>query len=253
MARNRKKNIGHSRRKKSLYEVMGKARLKSSYDKTLEQPRPEKADKDEPTIEPAVAVPERAVQWPRRPRIVQFNAGRIEISIPYQLAIAFLLGIILLVLLVFRLGQLKQSIADSATKPEKNNPGKLEGRKEPAGQGQNTDTNKKIPPNNGKDKVVESTGNNGIVIQTYQLKAHLVPVQQHFARFDIETEIIPIDNQWGLVTKARYEENPESPGTDGYLARQKIIELGAKYKAPPGYETFGAKSFETAYGMKFDD
>ncbi len=252
MARDRKKNVGHSRKKKSLYEVIGKTRLKSSYGKTLEQPRPEKADKDEPTTEPAVAVPERAAQWPRKPRIVQFNAGRIEISIPYQLAIAFLLFIILLALVVFRLGQLKERVGGSAVKIQKNNP-ELTGQKEVAGRGQTTDTNKKIPPNNEKAKVVESTGNNGIVIQTYQFRAHLVPVQEHFTRFDIETEIIPIDNQWGLVTKARYEEDPKKPGTDGYIAKQKIIELGAKYKAPQGYETFGAKSFETAYGMKFDD
>jgi len=251
MARNRK-NIGHHRKKKSLYEVIGKTQLKSSYGKTLEQPRPEKADKDEPTTEPSVAVPERAAQWPRRPRIVQFNAGRIEISIPYQLAIAFLLFIILLALVVFRLGQLKERVGGSAVKIQKNNP-ELTGQKEVAGQGQTTDKGEKTSPNGEKSESAKSTGNNGIVIQTYQLKAHLVPVQQHFTRFDIETEIIPIDNQWGLVTKARYEEDPKKPGTDGYLARQKIIELGAKYKAPQGYETFGAKSFETAYGMKFDD
>jgi hypothetical protein len=191
-----------------------------------------------------VAVPERAAQWPRRPRIVQFNAGRIEISIPYQLAIAFLLGIILLVLVVFRLGE---GVGESAAKKQKNNPDA------PAGQGQTTDTDEKISPGGEKVGPAELKGNNRIVIQTYPVRAHLVPVQQYFARFDIETEIIPIDNQWGLVTKAKYEEKPEREGTDGYLAKQKIIELGVKYKAPPGYETFGAKSFETAHGMKFDD
>ena len=256
MARNRKKNVGHGRKKKSLYEVIGEGRLKSRYGKTLEQPRPEKADKDEPTTEPAVAVPEKAAQWPRRPRIVQFNAGRIEISIPYQLAIAFLLFIILLVLVVFRLGQLKERVGGSAVKIQKNNP-ELTGQKEVAGQGQNTDTNKKIPPNNGKAKVVESKGNNRIVIQEYQVRAHLEPVQQYFAQLGIETEIIPIDNRWFLVTKAKYEENPKRPGTNGYLARQKIIELGAQYKAPQGFETFfgaaGSKPFHDAYGRKVDD
>jgi len=252
MVRNRKKNIGHSRRKKSLYEVIGKTRLKSSYGKTLEQPHPEKTDRDKPTTEPSMAVPERAAQWPRKPRIVQFNAGRIEISMPYQLAIAFLLFIILLVLVVFRLGQLKERVGGSAVKIQKNNL-ELTGQKEVAGRGQNTDKGEKISPGGEKVEAVKSKGNNRIVIQTYRLKAHLVPVQQHFARFGIETEIIPIDNQWLLVTKAKYEEKPERPGTDGYVAKQKIIELGAKYKAPPGYETFGAKSFETAYGMKFED
>lgn len=252
MARNRKKNVGHGRKKKSLYEVIGEGRLKSRYGKTLEQPRPEKADKDEPTTEPAVAVPERAAQWPRRPRIVQFNAGRIEISIPYQLAIAFLLFIILLVLVVFRLGQLKERVGGSAVKIQKNNP-ELTGQKEVAGQGQNTDKGEKMSPGGEKVKAVKSKGNNRIVIQEYQVRAHLEPVQQYFAQFDIETEIRRIGETYYLVTKAKYEEDPKRPGTDGYLAKQKIIGLGAKYKAPPGYETFGVKSFETAYGRKFDD
>lgn len=252
MARNRKKNIGHSRKKKSLYEVIGKTRLKSSYGKTLEQPHPEKTDRDKPTTEPSMAVPERAAQWPRKPRIVQFNAGRIEISMPYQLAIAFLLFIILLVVVVFRLG-INQGMADSAVKVQKNNPDAPPGRKKPAGQDQTTDTNEKMLVNGEKTELAESKGNNRIVIQTYRLRTHLEPVQQYFAQFGIETEIIPIDNQWFLVTKAKYEEDPKRPGTDGYVAKQNIIELGAKYKAPQGYEPFGAKSFETAYGMKFDD
>ena len=122
-----------------------------------------------------------------------------------------------------------------------------------AGQGQNTDTDEKMLVNGEKTELAESKGNNRIVIQEYQVRAHLEPVQQYFAQFGIETEIIPIDNQWFLVTKAKYEENPKRPGTDGYLAKQKIIEFGAQYKAPQGYETFAPHFFKDAYGMKFDD
>lgn len=252
MARNRKKNIGHSRRKKSLYEVMGEGRLKSRYSKRLEQPHPEKTDRDKPTTEPSMALPERATQWPRKPRIVQFNAGRIEISIPYQLAIAFLLFVILLVLVVFRLGQLKQSMADSAVKMQKNNSGRLLNQKNLAGQGQNTDTDEKMLVNGEKTELAESKSNNRIVIQEYQVRAHLEPVQQYFAQFDIETEIRKIGGTYYLVTREKYE-NPGRAGTDGYLAKQKIIEFGAQYKAPQGYETFAPNFFKDAYGMKFDD
>jgi hypothetical protein len=80
----------------------------------------------------------------------------------------------------------------------------------------------------------------------------LEPVKEHFAQFGIETEIKRIDEWYYLVTKDKYD-NPQKPGTDGYLARQRIIELGAQYKAPPGYETFGKEPFHDAYGMKFDD
>ncbi len=244
--------MARNRKKKSLYEVIGEGRLKSRYSKRLEQPRPEKADKDEPTPEPSVAVPERAAQWPRRPRIVQFNAGRIEMSMPYQIAIAFLLGIILLVLLVFRLGQYYQRIADSAVKIQKNNLDTPPGQKEPTGRGQITDKGEKISPGGEKVEAVKSKGNNRIVIQEYQIRAHLEPVQQYFARFDIETEIRRIGETYYLVTKEKYE-NPGREGTDGYVAKQKIIEYGAQYKAPPAYETFAPHFFKDAYGMKFDD
>jgi hypothetical protein len=57
------------------------------------------------------------------------------------------------------------------------------------------------------------------------------------------------------VTKNGYD-NPDKPGTDGYLAKQKIIELGAGYKPPTGYETFrradGTGPFNDAFGMKFE-
>ena len=90
------------------------------------------------------------------------------------------------------------------------------------------------------------------MIQTYQLRTHLEPVKQYFAQFGIETDIKKIGDWYYLVTKDKYE-NPEKSGTDGYFAKQKIIELGAEYKAPQGYETFGSKPFYDAYGQRFDD
>jgi hypothetical protein len=77
-------------------------------------------------------------------------------------------------------------------------------------------------------------------------------VKQFYTENGVETEIRKIGGMYYLVTTSKYE-NPEKQGTDGYLAKQKIIELGAKYKAPQGYETFGTKPFHDAYGMKFDD
>ena len=113
-----------------------------------------------------------------------------------------------------------------------------------------SDENERISPDVGK--AVTGTGNNRIVIQTYDKRADLELVQYHFTEGNIETEIRKIGDTFYLVTVDKYE-NPDREGTDGYAAKQKIIERGARYKAPQGYETFGAKSFETAYGMKFDD
>jgi len=241
--------MARNRRKKALYEVISKTRPKPGYGRTVEQLHPEKPGKDEPIdTKSDMAASERTPQWPRKPKIVQFNAGRIEMSVPYQLAIAAFLGVVLLFLVVFRLGQMSYSrggeTIDSSAKIQK-----IE-QKKPASPA--TAEIRRTPPLAEKTEPLESKGNNRIVIQTYQVRAQLEPVKQYFAYFGIETEIKKIGDWYYLVTKEKYE-NPKKPGSDGYLAKQKIIQLGAKYKAPPGYESFGQKPFHDAYGMKFDD
>jgi hypothetical protein len=250
--------MARNRRRKSLYEVIGKGQYKPSYDKTLEQLHPEQSDKDEPaTTSSAMPASERAAQWPTKPKIVQFNTGRLEISMPYPLAIALLMGIVLLVLVVFRLGQsaglTKQIAADSATEMPKGQEQTAGGAA--AGITKVPDAVEKTTPAPVSAKKVEPIqpkGNNRIVIQTHQLRADLEPVKQYFAQFGIKTEIRQIGGTYYLITKQKYE-NPERVGTNGYYAKQKIIELGANYKAPQGYGTFGKKPFHDAYGMKFDD
>ncbi len=106
------------RRKKHLYEVISKSWPKPGGDKPLEQLYPEASDKEQPAGESTTRMPERVPMWPKRPRIVQFNAGKIEISIPYQVAIALLLGVILLVLVAFRLGQKTKSKQGGITAPD---------------------------------------------------------------------------------------------------------------------------------------
>jgi hypothetical protein len=246
--------MAFTRKKKSLYEVVGKAWSKSSYDKTLEKPQPAPSPADEPITQQAAKLSEKLSMWPRRPRILQFSAGRIEISIPYEVAVALILGVILLLLIVYRAGQFgspaDRKLADSQAETPAAQP------VIPAA------TELAQPPDTAEETIAdaiaeriqqpEPTGDNKIVIQTYQLRPHLVPVQQYFARFGIETEIRKIGDWYYLVTSDRYE-NPERPGTDGFAAKQRIIELGAKYKAPLGYETFGDKPFYDAYGMRFED
>lgn len=242
------------RRKIPLYEAIIKTRPKSRCDKALKQLHPEEPDKGESaTAESALQAPGAPTQWPRRPKIVQLNAGRIEISMPYQLAIALLLGVVLLVLVVFRLGQItytsSQEAAGSDAKISKAE------RQAPAGRTQISEVIEKTAPALSaaeKGEPVKLKGNNRIVIQTFPRRTHLEPVKQYFARFGIETELRKIDNWWFLVTQDKYE-NPKRQGTDGYSAKQRIIELGAKYKAPEGYEPFGPKPFYDAYGMRFDD
>jgi hypothetical protein len=259
--------MARKRGQKALYEVMSKARAKPGFGRTLEKMRPKKPaeKKDEPVknenaVENAVAS-KVAVKWLKKPRLIQFNVGRIEFSLPYQLVIALLLGFILLVLAAYRLGQLysvpKYSSIDKPTNEMRN---RSIGREKPI---QQNVGDVKEPPAPVEDSTVlkteedaepverQSTGNNVIVLVQFDTRADLLPVQQHFAEHDIATEIIMENGRYYLQTKDRYD-NPGIPGTDGYKARQKIVEVGAKYKgkAPPGYETFAPNFFSDAYGKK---
>ncbi len=74
-------------------------------------------------------------------------------------------------------------------------------------------------------------------------------MQVYFKQNGIETEVIQRGSYFLLVTKNRFE-NPEKSGTDGYQMKQTIKRIGAKYKAPDGYERFGSTPFQDAYGMK---
>ncbi|MDD5327474.1 MAG: hypothetical protein PHY02_06630 [Phycisphaerae bacterium] len=250
--------MARNREKKALYEVMSRSWHKPAYDKTLEEVHPAKPEEEkQPAVEFPAPAPRKAI-WLNKPRFVQLNAGRIEISIPYQLAIAVALGLIVLVLIAFRLGQMASDgpkevapVAKVPTNTQKAVP------KVTAGMPQmSVPVKEKTLVPSAVKKVepvaVEPKGDNRIVIQSYQLRADLEPVKQYFAGFGIETEITKIGNWYYLVTKNKYD-NPEKQGTDGYLAKQKIIELGAKYKAPPAHETFGSKPFSDAYGKKFDE
>ena len=80
--------MARHRGKKALYEVMSKGRLKLGYDKTLEHLHSRDTGKPVPASDRDSATPERKVQLWSRPKLLQLNDNRLEISIPYQLAIA---------------------------------------------------------------------------------------------------------------------------------------------------------------------
>ncbi|MEJ5259515.1 MAG: hypothetical protein WHS88_04915 [Anaerohalosphaeraceae bacterium] len=88
-----------------------------------------------------------------------------------------------------------------------------------------------------------------IVIATYANRDHLVPVQAHFENNGIKTEIMRRGSYYLLVTKDRFD-SPLKAGTDGQQMLNKIKSIGAQYKAPDGFESFGRTPFQDAYGMK---
>jgi len=244
-----------NKRKKALYEVMSKARDKPGFGRTLEKMQPKRSDEVKSAVNKEKS--KATARWMRKPRTVQFNFGRIEFSMPYQLAVALVLGLILLVLASFRLGQEyyltdQRAISTAVETPQikQTTPMQPEATdiREPTAPVEDSTLLDEVQPTQPR-----STGNNVIVLVEFGARADLVPVRAHFAEYGIETEIVMENGRYFLQTKNRYEiaVNP-LPGTDGYKALQEIIKVGAKYKgkAPPGFETFASKFFSDAYGKK---
>jgi hypothetical protein len=88
-----------------------------------------------------------------------------------------------------------------------------------------------------------------IVIATYTKREHLLPAQTYFDSNGIKTEILRRGSYYLLVTGQRFD-SPLKAGSDGQQMLTKIQAVGAKYKAPDGYENFGRTPFQDAYGMK---
>ena len=234
-------------KKKALYEVIGKAVFRQPYSKRVEQLRSKEAHSEPLTTEGSTApMSDRVSGWPKRPSVVQFNTGRIDISISYQIAIALLLGVVLLFLVVFRLGQSNSASADLDGKiPEGARSGTALIAETPS-------PAVKAPQDTVPAEPTESRGNNRIVLKEYSNVADLAQAKKYFEQFDIETEIKQIGRTYWLRTVDKYE-NPGREGSDGYNALKRIKQVGANYKAPAGYETFGRKPFQDAYGKRFDD
>ena len=267
----------------ALYEAMSKAQLKPGYGRTLEKIRSDRSGDHEPIVEAqeaavtqetpapveteAAAVaeesgveerierPQVSVRWRRRPRVVQINGGRIELSVPYQLGIAILLGLIVVVLVAYRAG--RSSAAVKEVKP--NNPVREIGgnRSNPPvtpnrAVRQEDAAVAKAPQDTAKIVTATSTGSNVIVLVQHSSQRDLVPVQAHFASYGIATEIVNWGGRYYLITQDKY--NSVAPGSDGYIAKQKIAQAGAEYKgkAPEGYETFAPHYFSDAYGKKIE-
>jgi hypothetical protein len=260
----------HNAKKKALYEVIGRTGLRLGYEQL--HPNGTAGTSAGQTPSAGSTSPGQAqgvVRWTIKPSVVQLNVGRIEFSIPYQVGIAVLLGVLLAAVVLFRLGERIGSRevvtkASAATKPVVN-PSTSSGQAKPAESRpvspkpvtQDTPVVKQPTAQDTSAAAVvanqpASTGRNRIVLKMYQVRSHLEPAKEYFDKMGVATEIIEKNNWYYLVTKNKYD-NPEKAGTDGYLARQKIIEIGAGYKAPVGVESFGPKPFSDAYGMRFDE
>lgn len=247
----------------ALYEVIGKKQSKPLFEKNLVPLKtPEKEKK---VIQPISSLPEKstekAVKWPNKPKFLQLNAGRVEMSIPYQLAVVFVLVAFVVVLAAFRFGKasvtksvavvkapavvkkvVEQPVYKPVVEPE------VKSSDLPVGLvAKESSQETPVPPTN--------VDGSNIVIQALRSRNDLEPVKDYFAGHGIATEIKTVKSWYYLITVNKYESLSEagSPGND---MLKKIIELGVGYNAPQGFESFRVKGktpFQDAYGMKFED
>jgi hypothetical protein len=261
--------MARHRGKKALYEVMSKARVKPGAGKTIEPLHPNKSEQEEkqqkdkkPVNAKLQAAPSASIlqpesvqasakaetPWWKKPRILQLNAGRIEFSLPYQIAVVIVLGLIALVLIIFRLGQLSMAnqVTAEPVKELANSARTNQSRQENINRTPATDAALSRPQVRQAPVAAQSTGNNVIVLKEYGAMADLEPARQYFEKNGIMTEIVLENGRYFLQTVNTYD-NPTTPGTDGYDERIRIIKVGNGYKAPTGFETF---NFKDAYGKK---
>ena len=294
----------------ALYEVMSKAREKPGYRRTLDKmhekhssdSKVEETDegmikeaeaehKPEVAVEPVAepikeqtvecvpikddsgdAIPQTGVQWWRKPRVVQMNAGRIEFSMPYQLVIALVLGLVLVVLVAFQLGQRYYM---AATRAEPTNPAGnpieqgVEAEPNPLVSGDDSNVRARYELNQDETTPVKtnndqaqnqttkpkptvptvSVGDHTIILVEHDKKPDLENVQKHFKKYGISTDIVGRPGRYFLQTTQRFKV----PSAACSETLTKIKEVGVKYKdeAPEGSKTtFAPRYFSDAYPMK---
>lgn len=242
----------HGRKRPALYEAISKGRSKYVYGNSLQQTAPANDTEDHVEKTPS-SLP--VIKWPTKPKIFQFNSGRVELSIPYQLAIAIAMLMVLVMLIFFRLGRVgsKKAVEVAQDKPAAAAPAVVVAP---------VQVQKVVPKVQQPVPVVENTAvtmqkeplvvdkrDQHIVLAQYAVAKDFEPVQKYFAENGIETVIEHRQNVYFLVTKEKFE-NTTKAGSDGFIMKNKIKKIGAGYKAPPGFERFTPRLFSDAYGEK---
>ncbi len=250
------------RGQKSLYEAISSARqappsspqqvqpLHPQQKEAVEQQKPtERKPQPRQTVQ-SVQAPKNVTNvtnetsWPKMPRAATIIGNRIELSLSLGTCVILGLVIIILMVIFFRLGQIYGKSSVSKPVAAAINPPPAEGL---GIQPNTTNPNIQQPPTASSVTPVTGTGSNRIVIKTTSKRSDLEPAMEFFNKSGIATEIVPEGSSYKLVTANRSYSNPNVSGTDGYQARQRIIETGKNYKAPLGYEQF---RFTDPYGEK---
>jgi hypothetical protein len=273
--------MARKRGKMALYEVMSKARSRVNPGRAVEPLKPVKKQEQVPIVDKPVAPaavekpveveekPQIATKWRKKPRIIQYNLGRFEFSIPYELAITIGLGLVLLLLITFKCGQYLASgkeksepaVRTSGNNQNNNRTGSPTGlarteNTSMAANNSNMGSPVYTPPPTVRETapaVAAPSGKNVIVLAQSKAKAQLEPAMVYFNNKNMPTEIALDGSTYFLQTIERFVDNPSNAGTKGYDVIQKIKELGKSYKAPQGFDSFAPNYFSDAYGKKIEN
>ncbi len=241
-------------RRIALYELINKARFKSAQQKALSSISVSAKTKDEPQArsEESRATSEKlraGPVWSTKPKTIRLYPDRIELCFSWQVTVIGLLALVTIFMVFFRLGQI-YSFKKAETKKASQNAVSVEKVIPPTSI---AETKTAPAAESARPKMVEPMGDHVIVIASHEVSSHLEPVKQYYDGFGIATEIVKKGTRYLLVTQERFD-NPEKAGSNGFEMKKKIISIGANYKPPAssGFEPFGTKPFQDAYGMKIN-
>jgi hypothetical protein len=241
-------------KQKALYEVIKSSQKGLSSIKRAGPIDAANVDSEEKSAlkEPSEKVQEKSVQT-LRPKTLGSIESRKVLLIPYRVVLVLALLFVLVVMASFKLGQVsgrRSAGINAGSVPAES--GKIDFSDPAIKQTFSTLPESEIESQTIKEQVPPgSVGDNVIVIATYRTRRDLEPVQKYFSGSGIGTEIWLKNNYFYLVTKDRFAAT-ESRGSEGYLMKQRIKEIGAYYRAPSGYESFRPNLFQDAYGLKVE-
>jgi len=244
------------RGQKALYEVIGRSRSKArSNQGRLIEPlhAPEAVEEKKAELKETEAnnAHNEQIRW--EPRAIQLNSGRVELLLPYPVVFILVLGVLIVILAAFKLGQASSSGAREARVDLGRQNSQVNANSGETGGVNDAATGQTQKTEEAKQSVFDGTvrPGNALLIQEYGSSVDLVPVKLFFAENGIDTEIIGTGTTFLLVTKERFAGNPDLQGSLGFPLKQRIIELGTKYQAPPDRARFSG--FGDAYGKYFKE
>jgi len=227
--------------KMTLYEVTNKvAKVNESRTRRGGNTPPKATEPRKIEKKPDMSMRVKATRTQKRPLLASYKRRRSLLTRPY-VVIALALGFIWLVWMVTRVPNEPENPVDT-----QNEAVETKNLVVPVKPFLNKEVVADPVMNVTEAPPTVVSGDHVIVLATYISMDELKQVKAYFAENGVETVIEENRKYYVLVTKDRYN-NPNNRDTDGYAAKQRLKQIGAKYKAPPGFKGF---TFNDIYGKK---